>query len=305
MWMPGALLPRDGGRFDSTRAAGLSRGVLESQKYSPHFLVSCRGRCLARTPARDKFLALLPRQADSQRKAKDARRREKAKPIPFEPSEARSSAREALELAEGAEGAPLLPEILEACSLEPKEAAEETDAGEPREAEAAPERFPSAWTLLAGAMLPVYIWIFPAAKWILDLTFLDGLRVNQDQLQTYGKAQPNFFKIIPDKTNSTLTIEDSGIGMIKTLVAAGHVAGCASGSFYSPYLVSEKRVIGKHNDDEYIWESGAGGSFTVQKNTKLVHGERRLKDLVKKLSEFVGFQIELYVEKSKAGSTCW
>merc|ERR1711939_458127 len=30
------------------------------------------------------------------------------------------------------------------------------------------------------------------------------------------EAQPNFFiKIIPDKTNSTITIEDSGIGMTK------------------------------------------------------------------------------------------
>merc|ERR1712193_241292 len=77
----------------------------------------------------------------------------------------------------------------------------------------------------------------------------------------------------------------------------------------------------KHNDDEqYIWESAAGGSFTVQKDTELVHGEvkrgtkvicylkedqsefleeRRLKDLVKKHSEFIGFPIELYVEKSK------
>merc|ERR1711966_449095 len=59
---------------------------------------------------------------------------------------------------------------------------------------------------------------------------------------------------------------------------------------------------------------------TVQKDTELVHGEvkrgtkvicylkedqsefleeRRLKDLVKKHSEFIGFPIELYVEKSK------
>merc|ERR1719463_115112 len=92
--------------------------------------------------------------------------------------------------------------------------------------------------------------------------------------------------------------------------------------FYSAYLVSDKvRVISKNNDDEqYVWESAAGGSFTVQKDTELVHGEikrgtkvicylkedqsefleeRRLKDLVKKHSEFIGFPIELYVEKSK------
>merc|ERR1712107_645495 len=88
------------------------------------------------------------------------------------------------------------------------------------------------------------------------------------------------------------------------------------------YLVSDKvRVVSKNNDDEqYIWESAAGGSFTVQKDSEMVHGEvkrgtkiicylkedqsefleeRRLKDLVKKHSEFIAFPIELYVEKSK------
>ncbi|KAF5462141.1 hypothetical protein F2P56_018171 [Juglans regia] len=117
------------------------------------------------------------------------------------------------------------------------------------------------------------------------------------------------------------TIAKSGTSaFVEKMQASGdfNLIGQFGVGFYSVYLVADYvEVISKHNDDkQYVWESKADGAFAVSEDTwnePLGRGteirlhlrdeageyleESKLKELVKKYSEFINFPIFIWSTK--------
>merc|ERR1711988_737283 len=131
---------------------------------------------------------------------------------------------------------------------------------------------------------------------------LDKIRYQSLTDKAKLDAEPEMrIRIIPDKAANTLTILDTGISMTKA------------------DLVNNLGTIAQSGTKAFMEavQAGAGGTFTISKDTREHPGrgtalilhmkedqmeyleERRLKDIIKKHSEFINYPIELQVEKEE------
>jgi molecular chaperone HtpG len=139
------------------------------------------------------------------------------------------------------------------------------------------------------------------------ITIIDnGIGMTKDDLinnlGTVAKSGTKaFMQMMDEKSNKLDLIGQFGVG------------------FYSAYLVADTvKVITKNNNDStYLWESNANGNFTIEQieDDSLVRGtkiilelkekchdyleENKIKELVKRHSQYISFPIELWVEKTK------
>ncbi|KAK9050638.1 hypothetical protein SSX86_030392 [Deinandra increscens subsp. villosa] len=141
---------------------------------------------------------------------------------------------------------------------------------------------------------------------------LDKIRFESLTDKSKLDAQPELFiRLVPDKVNKTLSIIDSGVGMTKADLVnnLGTIARSGTKEFMEALQAGA--------DVSMIGQFGAGGSFTVTRDAdgeRLGRGtkitlflkedqmeyleERRIKDLVKKHSEFISYPIYLWTEKT-------
>lgn len=152
-----------------------------------------------------------------------------------------------------------------------------------------------------------------------------------------GEQQELEIRVSFNTDRRTITISDTGIGMTRhdlvtnlgTVAKSGtanfleslskggdlNLIGQFGVGFYASYLVSDRvTVISKNNEDQqYVWESSADGSFrvsldprgnTIKRGTTIILSLKedatefmnfaKLKDLVLRYSQFISFPIYIY-----------